>query len=104
MTRNLQQTRRKAAIFAAAILFSVSVSAQTRVEPPKNKYKPSEDVQLGQQAAAEVRRELPMLNDGETEQFVRRIGQRLIGQIPSNLRQPAFRYSFEVVNLKDINA
>jgi hypothetical protein len=104
MTRNLQQTRRKAAIFAAGILFSVSVSAQTRVEPPKNKYKPSEDVQLGQQAAAEVRRELPMLNDGETEEFVRRIGQRLIGQIPSNLRQPAFRYSFEVVNLKDINA
>jgi predicted Zn-dependent protease len=45
-----------------------------------------------------------MLNDGPTNDFVDRIGQRLLAEIPDELRQPAFRYSFDVVNLREINA
>jgi hypothetical protein len=93
-----------AGLTAAFVLCASIASAQTQIVPPKNGYKPAQDVELGQQAAAEVRQQMPMLNDEATEQFAERIGSRLIENIPSNLRQPAFRYSFDVVNMKEINA
>src|SRR5687767_10122401 len=81
-----------------------SGSAQTKFERHKNSYSPKQDVELGQQAAAEVRQQMPMLNDSRTEDFTERIGERLIDQIPAEFRQPEFRYSFDVVNLREINA
>ncbi len=92
------------AAWVTAVSLTVSTAAQTRIEPEKNKYTPEQDVELGRQAAAEVRQQMPMLNDERIEDYVERIGERLIGEIPNELRQPAFRYSFDVVNLKDINA
>jgi hypothetical protein len=38
------------------------------------------------------------------EDYVERIGDRLVREVPAELEQPAFRYSFDVVNLKEINA
>ena len=83
---------------------SSPASAQTKFERHKNSYSPKQDVELGQQAAAEVRQQMPMLNDSRTEDFTERIGERLIAQIPAEFRQPEFRYSFDVVNLREINA
>src|SRR4030095_9907700 len=88
----------------AGITLAGSGAAQTTVTPPKNSYSPQQDVQLGREAAGEVRQQLPLLNDERTEHYVESIGQRLVEHIPPNLRQPAFRYSFDVVNLRDINA
>jgi predicted Zn-dependent protease len=88
----------------AALLVTASVSAQTKIEPRKNSFKPSQDVQLGRQAAAEVRHQLPLLNDGPTDALVDRIGRRLVAAVPARMAQPAFRYSFDVVNLREINA
>ena len=82
----------------------IPASSQTRFERHKNSYSPKQDVELGQQAAAEVRQQMPLLNDDRTEDYVERIGERLIGEIPSEWRQPEFRYSFDVVNLREINA
>jgi len=78
--------------------------AQTRIVPDKNKYSPADDVKLGQQAAAQARKELPMLNDGRTNEYVGEIGDRLVRVIPSEFRHSEFRYTFEVVNQKEINA
>ena len=89
---------------AIVIALATPAAAQTRIERHKNSYSPKEDVQLGQQAAAEVRKQMPMLNDNRTEDFVENIGERLIDVIPGEFRQPEFRYSFDVVNLKEINA
>ncbi len=50
----------------AALTISFSAAAQTRIEPHRNSFSPEEDVRLGRQAATEVRRQLPMLNDGPT--------------------------------------
>ena len=83
---------------------SVSAAAQTRIEPHRNRFSPQQDVELGRQAAADVRRQLPMVNDGLTRNFVERIGERLVAEIPDDLRQPSFRYTFDVVNLREINA
>ena len=92
------------AAWVTAVALTVSSSAQTRIEPQKNKYSPEDDVKLGREAAAEVRQQLPMLDDERTEDFVENIGERLIAEIPTEFRQPQFRYTFDVVNLKEINA
>ena len=78
--------------------------AQTRIERHKNSYSPKQDVELGRQAAAEVRQQMPLLNDERVEDYIERIGERLVQQIPGEFRQPEFQYSFDVVNLREINA
>ncbi len=101
MTRHLG---RSSASLVAALLVSASLSAQTTIPLRKNSFTPSQDVQLGRQAAAEVRQQLPMLNDSPTDALVEKIGRRLVAAVPARLGQPAFRYSFDVVNLREINA
>jgi beta-barrel assembly-enhancing protease len=101
MTRRIQHT---ATSLVVALLVSVAASAQTKIERPKNSYTPEQDVQLGREAAAEVRKQMPMIDGGATEDLVREIGERLVSEIPEQFREPAFRYSFDVVNLKEINA
>jgi predicted Zn-dependent protease len=86
------------------LLAGVVLSAQTRIEPRKNSFSPAQDVQLGRQAASEVRQQLPMLGDRQTDALVERIGARLVAAVPPRLRQPAFRYTIDVVNLREINA
>ena len=83
---------------------AASSAAQTHIEPHKNSYSPKQDVELGLQASREVRQQMPMLNDQRTEDFAERIGGRLVEAIPAEYRQPEFRYSFDVVNLREINA
>ena len=100
----MRLTRSTALVPTLAIVLSVPALAQTKVTPPKNSYTPAEDVQVGREAAAEVRRQLPMLDDDEVEGYVDRVGRRLVDHIPADLRQPAFQYSFDVVNLREINA
>ena len=82
----------------------VAVIGQTRISMPKNKYKVQEDVQIGRQSAAEVERQLPILDDYEATRYVQRVGERLVNGIPAQFRQPAFDYQFKVVNASDINA
>ena len=103
-THTVGKSSRQLLTATILVALTLSAGAQTRIEPHSNGYSPQQDVQLGQQAAAEVRQQLPMVNDRRTEDFVESLGERLIAEIPDYLRQPAFRYSFDVVNLKDINA
>ena len=89
---------------AASLTFSVPAVAQTRIDPDKNAFSPAQDVELGRRAAAELRTELPIVRDRQTENYVRRIGARLVAAIPARLQQPLFRYSFQVVDRREINA
>jgi beta-barrel assembly-enhancing protease len=92
---------------AVAVVFALMASlvvAQTRVTPPDNKYTPAEDVELGQQAAKEVEQQLPLLRDDGIESFVDRIGRRLVQVMPPELEHREFRYSFKVINVREINA
>ena len=85
-------------------LTTTSVFAQTKVTPPKNKYTPQQDVQIGREAAAEVRKEYPIIYDSQIRGYVERLGDRLVEAAPRELNNPVFEYSFTPVNLKDINA
>ena len=91
-------------MLTALVLVASTVSAQTKVTPPKNKYTPEQDVQIGREAAAEVRKEYPLINDSQINGYLERLGDRLVAASPAELKKPAFEYSFTPVNLKDINA
>jgi len=85
-------------------LTTTSVFAQTKVTPPKNKYTPQQDVEIGREAAAEVRKQYPIITDSQIRAYVERLGDRLVEAAPRELNNPVFEYSFTPVNLKDINA
>ncbi|MBA2334057.1 MAG: M48 family metalloprotease [Blastocatellia bacterium] len=107
--RIIKNHNRNKSLMALAMIWTMSflpliVPAQTRVNMPKNKYKVQDDVRVGREAAAQVARQFPLLNDGPADQYIDRIGSRLVAAIPSQFQQPAFDYRFEVVNARDINA
>jgi hypothetical protein len=91
-------------VAAVLLLASTLVSAQTKIEPPKNSYTPAQDVELGTKAAAEARQQLPILRDDGVTSYLEGIGQRLVSAIPADMRHPEFRYTFEPVNVREINA
>ena len=88
----------------AALVSVHMAAAQTVINPPKNKYTPAQDVQLGREAAVQVEKQLPLLRDDTVASYVSEIGQRLVQGIPAAQRQPEFQYTFKVVNVKEINA
>jgi len=96
--------RRIPSSIVAVLLTASLVAAQTPISAPQNRYSPSEDVQLGQQAAKEVGQQLPLLRDDQVQSAVTTIGQRLVNAVPNQFRHPEFRYSFDVVNVREINA
>jgi beta-barrel assembly-enhancing protease len=87
-----------------ALLLGVSLVAQTPVERRDNRFTPQQDVELGREAAAEIRQQLPMLTEGAVTTLIEQIGSRLVREIPNRFEQPEFRYTFEAVNLREINA
>jgi hypothetical protein len=95
---------RFASIAACALLAAGVLRAQTKITPPDNSYSLAQDVQLGRDAAAQARRELPLLRDDAVNSYLESIGRRLTGGIPENLRHSEFQYTFETVNVREINA
>src|SRR5437588_5957333 len=88
----------------AIVTSSLTALAQTKISYHPNKYKPSDDVRLGRQAAAEAERQFPLLRDAEVTGYVESVGQRLVSSIPPEFQHPEFRYTFKVINARDINA
>jgi Zn-dependent protease with chaperone function len=95
---------RSLAATLALVLAVATAGAQTRIEPPKNKYTPEQDVQLGQEAAAEVRKQYPIIDDRDVVSYLDELGDRLVDHAPAQFHHPQFEYSFTPVNLKEINA
>ncbi len=95
---------RAAAAATALVLASALASAQTKITPPDNKYTPVQDVELGRQAATEARQQLPVMRDDAVASYVEDIGRRLVAAIPAELQHPEFHYTFETVNVREINA
>jgi beta-barrel assembly-enhancing protease len=61
-----------------------------------------QQIQLGQQAKAEVYKQMPVLPDSSpVTQYVQQLGKKLQGSIPSDKNWP---YEFHVIPQKDINA
>ena len=89
-----------------AVLLGVSMTAQVleaRVEPSHgfNMFSAQEEVQAGQQASAQVSKQLPVLAESDPITiYVQRLGQQLAAHAPGE----KWPYTFHVVNQKEINA
>src|SRR4249919_1988576 len=81
-----------------------SIFAQTAIKLPKNKYTPEQDVKIGREAAAEVRKKYPVISDERIARYLTQLGDRLVTAAPPELKQSVYEYSFTPVNLKEINA
>ena len=71
-------------------------------------FRPSikDQIELGRRAAEQVRKEEKVLGDADPRvKEIRRIGQKLVAQIPADERKKKpFEYTFDVVDSKEINA
>jgi beta-barrel assembly-enhancing protease len=91
---------------AAAALLTLLLTApliQARVEPSHgfDMFSAQEEVQAGQQAAAQVSKQLPILPDSDPITiYIQRLGRQLAAHAPGE----KWPYSFHVVNQKEINA
>jgi Zn-dependent protease with chaperone function len=105
-TTGSKHARRLSALVLAFALLAMPLAAlaQTRVVAPRNKYSTSDDVKLGQQATQQVYQQMPMLNDSYVRNYVNSVGRRLAAAIPPEYQHPEFRYTFDVINARDINA
>ncbi len=65
-----------------------------------NLFSQEQDVQLGKEAADEVRKTMPMVNNGDLSRYVNNIASRLT----KSKRAGGYPYTFEIVNDPTINA
>ena len=88
-------------LLVLTLLCSAAVAeAQTKIKSGFNLFSAEQDVEVGQQSAAEAEQQLPILNDSQINSYINQIGQRLAAQAGG----PQFQYRFRVVNQADINA
>jgi Zn-dependent protease with chaperone function len=95
---------RAVVLVTVSCLSAGSLIAQTQIKLPKNKYTPEQDVQIGREAAAEVRQQYPIIKNQEIQKYLTSLGDRLVAAAPEELKKPVYEYSFTPVNLKEINA
>lgn len=95
---------RAAAIALALSVWASGLVAQTAIKLPKNRFTPQQDVELGREAAAEVRKQYPVIRDEKIQTYLTRLGDRLVAAAPAELKQSVYEYSFTPVNVKEINA
>ena len=89
----------------ASILFLtglVFAQGPSRFHPGFNLFSKEQDVQLGQENAAQVRKQMPIVNDPFLTEYVNRVGKKLAAS--QEAKESGFPFSFEVVADPSINA
>ena len=102
----MKDVRRSLAAQALALLLALSIAAPqllARVKPShgSDAFSPQEEIQAGQQAAAEANKQLPVLAESDPiTKYVQALGAKLVAHAPGE----KWPYNFHVVNQKEINA
>lgn len=90
-----------ALVFSLALPFAVPAGADpTQIKPGFNVFSAQQDVEIGRQSAAQAERQMPLLNEPATQEYVQGVFSRLAAQAPG----PKFPYQLRVVNARDVNA
>jgi len=86
------------------VLISTAFAAQARapIKPGFNLFTKQQDVQLGDELAAEVRKKATMVNNPELTAYLNEVGQRLLRS--KEARNSGFAFTFEVVADSAVNA
>lgn len=99
--RNFRVLFGTAALVLAGIT-TLASAAELNVRPGFNLFSVDQDLQVGKENAAQVDKQLPILNDAVATQYVNELGKQLSRFTPNN--QPQYAWQFKVVNSPDINA
>ena len=89
-----------AILSAVGLVPVVPIWGQTEVKPGFNIFSLKQDTEIGRKSAAEVERQLPLLDDPTAQSYVEEVGERLVKVVQG----PDFPYQFKVVNVSDVNA
>jgi Zn-dependent protease with chaperone function len=93
--------RRTIAIVLSLLLVMTEFAfARYNPKPGMNFFSIDQDVQLGKENAAQVEKQMPLVTDAAVNQYIQRLGQRLVAVAPG----PEYPYTFKVINQKEINA
>jgi Zn-dependent protease with chaperone function len=75
---------------------------RSKLKPPWNMYSPQTDIQVGKQNAQMLEKRLPLCNDPKVDDYLTKLGQRLVAKMPN--RGVQYPWEFHCVNSKEINA
>jgi len=91
------------AIVAIAFLTAVMWAQRpSQFRPGFNLFSKEQDVQLGQENAAQVRKQMTVIHDPVLTEYVNRVGKRLVGA--REAQESGFPFTFEVLADPSINA
>jgi predicted Zn-dependent protease len=98
----MRHVRNQSAALLAVLLL---IACATRnpgdpINPGYNVYSPEQDVEIGRQAAAEVRQQVDIVDNPALQSFVRAVGGRLAQQPEAG----EYPYEFTLINERSINA
>ena len=96
--------RKNIALCALVCLLSIPSLAQGphRFQPGFNLFSKQQDIQLGEESAAQVRKQFTVINDPVLTEYVNRVGKRLASA--KEAQDSGFPFTFEVVAEPSINA
>jgi predicted Zn-dependent protease len=100
MRKNISATR--ASVFLFLLVSSLWAQGPHRYQPGFNLFSKEQDVQLGQENAAQVRKQMTVINDPFLTEYVNRVGKRLVAS--QEAQESRFPFTFEVVADPSINA
>lgn len=101
MTNHNSIAKRFMVVLLVAALAAPNLAiARYNPRPGWNLFSVEQEVQIGQQEAAKVDKQMPLLNDPEINRYIQRLGARLAAKAPG----AKYPYTFKVVNQKEINA
>jgi predicted Zn-dependent protease len=86
-------------VFLAGLMWA---QGPTQFHPGFNLFSKDQDVQLGQENAAQVRKQMPVIKDPVLTEYVTRVGKRLMSA--HEAQESGFPFTFEVVADPSINA
>jgi predicted Zn-dependent protease len=93
---------KRIALLPAMLIVFAWGQGPTQFHPGFNLFSKQQDVQLGQENAMQVRKQMKVIHDAFLTEYVTRVGNRLVGS--REAKESAFPFTFEVVADPTINA
>ena len=93
---------RLATLFVILSASAVFAQGPTQIHPGFNLFTKQQDVQLGQETAAQIRKHVHIVKDPFLNAYVNQVGQRLASA--PEAQESGFKFTFEVVADPSINA
>src|SRR5882672_5462762 len=97
---------RRLTTLAVAVAIALPVWAMRKpgdpIKPGFNLFSKQQDIQLGQQAATQVRTQYQVAQNAELQDYIRRVGEKVASQ--KDARDSGFTFTFTLVNDKSVNA